>query len=145
MSEKKTTWKDIPSIDGLEVDWSYEPDTPLGRRTKMRLLKDDLQNLLGKGHVAVKLLASGAEYKASLMDISQLGLAVYVDEDLPVDLPIRLGLVLGTQKIIAKALVRNSARYERGFRVGIEFADLDMESEIYIAELISSSFYRQPQ
>jgi len=144
MSEKKTTWNDIPSIDGLEVDWSYEPDTPLGRRTKMRLLKNDLQSLLGKGHVAVKLLASGAEYKASLMDISQTGLAVYVDEKLPVDLPVRLGLVLGTQKIIAKALVRNSAGYERGFRTGIEFADLDMESEMYVAELISSSFYAQP-
>jgi len=144
MSEKTPTWDDIPSIEGLEVDWSYKTNSLLERRTAMRLLRKDLQLLLGKGHVAVKLVTSDGEYKASLMDISRIGVAVYVDENMPVELPIRLGLILGTQKIITKALVRNSNKYEGGYRIGVEFADLDMEAEAYIGELIASNVYAQP-
>lgn len=141
MSEKKSSWDDIPTINGLEVDWQFEPDSSQDKRTKVRLLQEDLQNLLGKKHVGVKVAAKNSEYNASLMDISQIGLAIYIKEAIQVDTPLRFGLLLGKQKIIAKALVRNTIPYEEGFRVGIEFVDLDIDSENYIAGLVSSRLF----
>lgn len=143
MSDKKTTWDDVPTIDGLEVEWEYEPDTPLGRRTRIRLLREDLQGLLGKKHVAVKIMAKTREYNASLMDISQGGLAVFNDDALQVETPVRFGLILGSQKIISKALVRNVNKHENGFRIGLEFAEVDFETENYIAGLVAANVYKQ--
>jgi len=143
MSDRKTSWDDIPSIDGLEVDWEYSPDSALGRRTKMRLLKNDLKELLGKDHVGVKIAIVGGDYNASLMDISQIGIAVYLDERLEEETPVRFGLILGTTKIVAKAIVRNLNRYDQGFRVGLEFVDLNFDSQNYIGSLVSSLVYKK--
>jgi hypothetical protein len=46
MAKEKVNWDDIPSLDGLEVDWQFEPENPLGKRAKVRIANSELYPLL---------------------------------------------------------------------------------------------------
>ena len=34
---KKQSWEDIPSLDGLEIDWDFKVESPMGKRAHSRL------------------------------------------------------------------------------------------------------------
>ncbi len=40
LMEKKLSWDDIPSLDGLEVDREYKSETALDKRSFVRITKD---------------------------------------------------------------------------------------------------------
>jgi len=43
--EKKTSWDDIPSLEGIGVDWEYKPVTTLGKRGFVRLNSEEIHVL----------------------------------------------------------------------------------------------------
>ena len=44
--EKKVSWDDIPSIDGLGIDWEYKPETILDKRAFVRLDMGDRKSVV---------------------------------------------------------------------------------------------------
>lgn len=139
---KKTSWAEIPSLEDLQIDWDYEPENPLGKRSSARLLKKDLQEMFEVDHVPVKIVSNKLDRKSSLIDISTTGLAVLLDVKFKVGTLLRLGFFLGRHKIISKGIVRNSLGIEGDYRTGIEFLNLDKEHASFITCLNSSKIYR---
>jgi hypothetical protein len=139
---KKASWAEIPSLEDLQIDWDYQPENPLGKRSSVRLLKKDLQDMFEVDHVPVKIVSSKFDGKSSLIDISTNGLAVLLDIKFKVGTLLRLGFFLGRHKIISRGIVRNSSGIEGDYRIGIEFVDLEKEHTSFIACLNSSKIYR---
>ncbi len=141
MTEKKITWDDIPSVEGLEVDWDFEPETSLGRRAWVRMAKSDLLPLLDMKSMPVQVVTKNFEGKGALVDIAQRGLAVLLDTKLVVSEQVKVGLFLGKQKIMSRAVIRNVGTQLGRHRVGMEFLDIKKEYESFVAGLIASKGY----
>jgi len=136
-------WDKIPSIPNLSVDWDYEPETSLGKRLWKRLMQKELQCLLGTTSTPVKMILADTEIKGRLVDISQKGLGVLLEDGLPVGKSGRVGFRLGKETIVSQAVTKNSRRLPVNHRVGLEFVELNNKMEEYIAQLVSSDSYRQ--
>ena len=141
MAKESTSWDNIPSLEGLEVDWQFEPENPLGKRAWIRIPKGDLSPLLGVKSIPVKVVSHNFDGKGHLVDISQNGLAVFLDNELAVKQQVKVGLFLGKQKILSRAVVRNVRNAGGQYRTGMEFVDLSNEYESYIKGIISSKVY----
>jgi len=141
MAKEKGSWDDIPSLDGLEVDWEFEPENPLGKRAWVRIADNDLFPLLGVKTIPVKVVAKNFDRKGYLVDLAQSGLAVLLDAKLDVEQQVKIGLFLGKQKVLSRAVIRNVRAIDSRYRTGMEFVDLDKEYESYIISLISSNVY----
>jgi hypothetical protein len=142
MTKEKVNWDDIPSLEGLEVDWQFEPENPLGKRAWVRIANIELFKLLGVKNIAVKVVAKNFDSKGALVDLAQSGLAVILDTKLAESQQVKVGFFLGKQKILSRAVVRN-VRDEKGrYRTGIEFAGLTKEYDSFIAGLIASTSYK---
>ena len=142
MTKEKVNWDDIPSLDGLEVDWQFEPENPLGKRTWVRIDNSDLFRLLGVKRIPVKVVAKNFDGNGYLVDLAQSGLAVLLDTELAEHQLVKVGLFLGKQKVLSRAVIRN-VRDEKGrHRTGLEFVELNKETEAFIAGLISSKVYK---
>jgi hypothetical protein len=59
MVKKKENCNDIPSLDGLEVDWQFEPENPLGKRMWLRIGHVRLCQIFGVKNIPVKVVAKG--------------------------------------------------------------------------------------
>ena len=144
MTKEKINWNDIPSLDGLEVDWQFEPENPLGKRAWLRIANIELFKLLGVKNIAIKVVSRNFEGKGTLVDLAQSGLAILLDTKLAESEQVKVGLFLGKQKILSRAVVRN-VRDEGGrHRTGIEFVGLNKEYESFIAGIIASVSYNSP-
>lgn len=142
MVKEKGNWDDIPSLEGLEVDWQFEPKNPLGKRKKVRIANSDMCSLFGVKSIAVKVVSKDFDGKGYLVDIAQSGLAVVLDTELVQNQQVKIGLFLGRRKVLSKAIVRNVLDEKGRHRTGIEFVDLNKEYETFIAGLISSRGYK---
>ena len=142
MTKSKADWDNIPSIDGLGVDWDYEPESPLGKRDLVRIESKDLKTILGVKNIPVKVAAQGYEGKGYLVDIAQGGIAVLLDARLTESQPVKLGLFLGNQKVLSRAIVRSVSQQKGGYRTGMEFVSLQEEYATYIGGLVSSKVYK---
>ena len=136
-------WDKIPSIQGLAVDWDYEPETSIGKRLWKRLVQQDLQSLLGTVSTPVKMITADTEIKGRLIDISQKGLGVLLENGLPVGKSGKVGFRLGKETIVSQAVTKNSHRLPVNHRVGLEFVGLNGKMEDYIAQLVTSDGYGQ--
>ena len=143
-TDKKFSWDDIPSLEGLGVDWEFKPETPLGKRSFVRINAKDITGLFEIKEIFVKVATVKATHTGSLLDISKGGLAVKLR--LPVlleeNLPIKVGFFLGKMKIISKGSVKHAAKTGEWFTTGIEFVDLAAESAEYINGLHASKILR---
>jgi len=144
MAKEKTGWDEIPSLQGLEVDWKYEPENPLGKRAWLRIADNELHAILGVKSIPVKVVSKNFEETGYLLDIAQGGVAVFLKTKLAVGQLLKIGFFLGKQKVISRAIIRNITSLEGRFRTGIEFVELDKESQSYIAGIISSKVFQQP-
>lgn len=144
MGKEKTKWDDIPSLQGLEVDWEYVPENPLGKREWMRMADHDLLTILGVKRIPIKVVSKNFDETGYLLDLSQGGVAVLLNTQLAVGQAVKLGFFLGNHKVISKALIRNARKLEGKQRTGIEFVELAKESATFITGLISAKVYRQP-
>lgn len=142
MTKEKLNWDDIPSLDGLEVDWQFEPENPLGKRAWVRIENSDLFTLLGVKSIPVKVVAKNFDEKGYLVDLAQSGLAVLLDTKLAEHQQVKIGLFLGKQKVLSRAVIRNVRDEDGRHRTGIEFVELNKESEAFIAGLISTRVYK---
>ncbi len=141
MTKKKITWDDIPSVEGLEVDWDFEPETSLGKRAWVRMPKSDLLPLLDMKSLPVQIVTKNFEGKGTLVDIAQRGLAVLLDTKLAVSEQVKIGLFLGKQKIMSRAVIRNVGDDRGRHRIGMEFMDIKKEYESFIAGIIATKGY----
>ena len=138
MAEKKASWDDIPSLDGLKVDWEYEPSNPLGKRAHVRMKDTELFPVLDVKTIPVKVVANDLEKKGYLVDLTPAGMAVKLDSGLDLDKPVMVGFFLGEQKIVSKAIVKNVQKTGGQYKVGIVFEKLDQEYVDFITSLFAS-------
>ena len=142
MTKEKTSWDDIPSLEGLEVDWQFEPENPLGKRAWVRMESCDLYSLLGVKSIPVKVVSKNFEGQGYLTDIAKSGLAVLLDTQLSQNQQTKIGFFLGKQKIVSRAIVKNVREQESRYRTGMELVELAKEYESFIVGLISSKVYK---
>lgn len=142
MTQKKSSWEDIPSLDGLEVDWEYEPENPLGKRSWARMANRDLFLLFSVKNIPVKVVARNFDRTGHLLDISKKGLAVLLPARLEREQPVKLGFFLGEKKVLSRAVVRNVSDVEGKYRTGLEFVDLEKNLETFIVGLSAAKGFR---
>lgn len=142
MTEKKESWDNIPSLEGLRVDWDYEPENSLGKRASARMAGKTLLALLSTKRIPVKVFSMNYDKRGNLLDISPKGVAVELSDQLGVGQPTKIGFFLGKKKVVSRMVVRNVAAFEKNFRVGLEFVGLEKETEKYIATLGAANFYK---
>lgn len=140
MSEEKSNWNDIPSLDALEIDWEYEPTNPEGKRAYARLTIDDLLPLTeGKKDIPVRIVTERNEFTALLVDVSQGGLRVKAKSpDLKNSQLVKVGLILGRRELISKGRVKYISDENEFILIGIEFVGLSEDINGYLAVLYSS-------
>lgn len=143
MEMKKLIWEDIPSLDGLEVDWEYEPENPLGQRTLARMANKDLFFLFAVKSISVKVMARSYDKTGYLLDISKKGLAVLLPARLDREQPVKVGFFLGDKKVVSRAIVRNISEVEGKYRTGMEFVDLEKNLETYIIGLSAAKGFQK--
>jgi hypothetical protein len=144
MASEKTGWDQIPSLNGLEVDWQYEPENPLGKRSWLRIANTELHAILGVKNIPVKMVLKNFEETGYLLDIAQGGFAALLKAKLAEGQLLKAGFFLGKQKVISRAVIRNVSSLEGRFKVGVEFVELDEEAKRYITGIISSKVFQQP-
>ena len=136
--EPKKSWDDIPSLDGLSVDWDYKAREKVDNRSHSRLDAGSLQQLFETGAIPAKLAIAGETLDARLVDLSKGGAALSLDRSLAIGQPVKTGFLLGPAKILAKGTVRHVKQDGDRYIIGIQFAALNEGSADYIAGLYAS-------
>jgi len=131
-------WDDVPSMEGLSVDWNFKPISPLGKRAFVRIIKQDIPRIFSVDNIFVKVATVTQTYTGQLLDISKGGLSMILPVLLEQNTLLRVGFFLGPVKITSKAVVKHSRNIETQHITGIEFIDLDSESAGYINGLYAS-------
>lgn len=144
MAKEKKGWDDIPSLQGLEVDWKYEAENPFGKRAYQRIAENDLIEILGVKKIPIKVVAKDFEEIGALLDLAQGGCSVLLKTKLAEGQVLMVGFILGNQKVISKAKIIHVESVESKYRIGVEFVDLDKDLRSYIGGVISSKVYQQP-
>lgn len=139
----KSGWDDIPPINGISVDWEYEPDNPLGKRGIARMSDMQLRPLLNVDAIRVMIATQQFNTKGILADLSQNGVALYLGHNIGNGSVIKLGMILGSHKLISDGIVRNVTESKKGFRVGVEFDGMSEEDKLFISGLHSSISYHR--
>ena len=142
MKRNKPSWDDIPSLEGIGVEWEYTPETPLGKRSHVRSNADEISGLFAAKEILVKIATPKETHTGRLLDISKGGLSVRLSVLLEVNLPIKVGFILGKRRIISKAVVRHTRITGERYTTGIQFVDIDAESAEYINGLHASKILR---
>ncbi len=144
MTKEKTKWDSIPSLEGLKVDWEYEPENALGKRERDRMSAKELHLLFSVKNIPIKVVSKKFDEKGYLIDISNGGGAILLNKGLAEGQLVKIGLYLGKKKIVERAVVRNIVPTKTGkYRTGIEFVELSEDSESYIGGLISARGYTE--
>lgn len=138
MAKEKSAWDQIPSLEGLEVDWQYAPENPLGKRSWLRMADKELLEILGVKRIPVKIVSKNFEETGILLDVSQGGCSVVLRARLTEGQMLKLGFMLGKEKVISKAMVKNVASRAGGFRTGVAFVELEKAMQDFIGGLMSS-------
>ena len=136
--KRTVSWDDIPSLDGVGVDWTYKPQTTLDKRAFIRLDLHAISQLMAVGTIVVRLATVKQTYEGTLADISQGGLAMHLPTELAINQQVKVGLFLGKEKIISRGVVRHVKPEINRSLIGIQFVDLARESVEYIAGLYAA-------
>jgi len=139
MSQSEKNWDDIPSLDGLEIDWDFEPENPMGKRAYARLGISELKLLFQKAEIPVKVATQKRQFNSVLVDVSQGGASIQTHKKgFELNQLIKIAFFLGTEKVISKAIIRNIRDDQGNSLLGIEFVGLSENSNEFIAGLYSS-------
>jgi hypothetical protein len=138
MSGKKKDWDEIPSLEGLQMDWDYSGNDSLGNRKFERLTYGDVTEIFEIKAVPVRLATSEFTIDGTLSDISGGGAAVILKKTLKAGQQAKIGLFLGRRKIVSRVVVRQKTKVPNGFRIGLEFKDISEEDSAYINGLYAS-------
>jgi len=136
--EKKVDWDSIPSLEGLEVDWDYGKKSDKDKRAFVRLNLDDIGQLFEASEIKVKVGTVQQVHDGVLLDVSSGGAAVKLSTPLEIQQPIKIGFVLSHKSIVTKGQVRHIQRLESGYKIGMQFIDLDPAIQEFIGGLYAS-------
>lgn len=139
---EKKRWDDIPSLDGLTIDWEYKPESSNNKRSFIRIKMEALAKLFEVKEIFVKIATNSQTCTAHLLDLSEGGLSLGVPIPLAVHLPVKIGFFLGQVKVVSKAEVRHVRKIEGQYITGVKFIDLDKESAAFLKELYASQVFR---
>ncbi len=143
MSKEEKSWDDIPSLSGLEVDWDFSPENPLGKRKYIRMNEDELTTLFEVKVVSVRVATEIFNATGSLNDISEGGISINLKKDLAVNQRVKVGFFLGKQKIISRAIVRRATRIKNCYSIGLQFQDLSEKYSRFIAGIYGSKILKR--
>ena len=135
---EKKSWDDIPSLEGLGMEWDYAPKAAGNKRTSLRMPENSLARLFESKEILARLAAEGQTYTVRIVDVSESGMAVAIPVSLAVDLVVSVGFFLGQRKIITKARVRHVRQADAGFVTGLAFLHLDKQHAEFIRELYAA-------
>lgn len=138
MTDKKKSWDDIPSLDGLKVDREYKVDTPFGKRKFERMTAGDMTSILEVKTIRAKVVTGKHTVDGQLSDICAEGMALILKNDLSVNQYVKIGFFLGKQKIISKAVVKQSVPVQNNYKIGFQFHDINEEDSKYINSLYAA-------
>ena len=138
MSENKKDWDDIPSLEGLQMDWDYSGNDQLGKRKFERLTSGDVSEIFELKAVPVRVATNEITMDGTLSDISGGGIAVIFKKSIEAGTKAKIGFFLGRRKIISRVVVRQVAELNDGFRIGFQFQDIADEDSTYINGLYST-------
>jgi hypothetical protein len=135
---EKKSWDDIPSLEGLGMDWDYSPNAASNKRSSIRIPSNSLVKLFESKEIQARLAAEGQSYTGRVVDVSEGGMAVAIPVALAADLVVSVGFFLGQRKIITKARIRHVRQTDDGFVTGLAFLQLDKENAEFIRELYAA-------
>ncbi len=139
MSSDKSGWDNIPSLEGLEVDWDFKSESPTGNRAFSRLTIDDLSQLYREKNIPVKLVTEKEQSTAFLIDLSQGGISLRAKlSGTENSQLVKMGFILGEQKVISRGRIEHIRTENEWTILGIEFVGLAGENQDFIAQLYSS-------
>ncbi|NNK14214.1 MAG: PilZ domain-containing protein [Desulfofustis sp.] len=138
MSEKKKDWDEIPSLEGLQMDWDYSGNDSLGNRRFERLTYGDVTEIFEVKAVPVRVATPEFTIDGTLSDISGGGVAVILKKSVKAGQQAKIGFFLGQRKIISRVVARQRTEIQNGFRIGFEFKGISEEDSTYINGLYSS-------
>ncbi len=137
MSTKKS-WDDIPTLEGLEVDWKFESVNPLGKRSHARMKSNDVTFLIEDKNIPIKIVTTRGQLSGFMHDLSEGGVGIDLNIKLLSNQTVKVGFVLGRMRIICKAIVKWVRAWEDGFRIGVMFVNLKHQDSEYISGLYSA-------
>lgn len=135
---EKKSWDDIPSLEGLDMDWDYTPATTSDKRAAIRLPSQSLVRLFEAKEILARLAAEGQTYTVRILDLSEGGMCVAMPVALTTDLMVTVGFFLGQRKVITKARICHVRRDESRYVTGLTFLHLDKETAAFIRGLYAS-------
>ena len=136
---KQHSWEDIPSLDGLEIDWDFKVESPMGKRAHSRLSIEKLSQLYKVSDIPVKLVTEKEQCTASLLDLSQGGVCLKADlSNAEISQLVKFGFILGGHKMISRGRIKYVRKEQDCTILGIEFVGLMGDNQEYIAQLYSS-------
>jgi hypothetical protein len=138
MSEKKKDWDEIPSLEGLQMDWDYSGNDSLGNRRFERLTYGDVTEIFEVKAVPVRVATPEFTIDGTLSDVSGGGVAVILKKSIEAGQQAKIGFFLGRRKIISRVVARQSAEIQNGFRIGFEFKDISEADATYINGLYAT-------
>lgn len=138
----RKAWGDIPTLEGLEMDWDYCPNCRDGKRLHKRLSKRDVAHLYGDAPVDVKMASNAVTFEATLYDLSEGGVGVDLHKRLDEFQQLKVGMILGGKKIIASAQVRHVRHAANGYTAGLQFINLEPPMRKFIAGIYASKVLR---
>ena len=121
MSEKKKDWDEIPSLEGLQMDWDYSGNDSLGNRRFERLTFGDVTEIFEVKAVPVRVATQGFTTDGTMSDISGGGVAVILKKSVEAGQEAKIGFFLGRRKIVSRVVARQRTEIRNGFRIGFEF------------------------
>ncbi|MEE4165152.1 MAG: PilZ domain-containing protein [Desulfocapsaceae bacterium] len=138
MTDKKMSWDDIPSLDGLKVDREYKAENPLGRRKFERMTAGDMASILEVDSIKARVVTGKHNFDGLLSDICADGMALILKNELSVNQYVKIGFFLGRQKIVSKAVVKRSVPSQDNYNVGFQFQGINEEDSRYIHSLYAA-------
>jgi len=141
--EKRRSWNDIPSLEGMEVDWEYKAPSPLGKRSAVRIQQNEISTLFAVREIFVKVATTHRTLTGRLLDISENGLSIDLPDLLAQGRPVNVGFFLGAMKITAKAVVVHAQKRETGYSTGLKFIDLNPKFSNFIGGLYAAKILHQ--
>jgi len=143
VTDKKKSWDDIPSLNGLKVDREYKVETPLGKRKLVRMTAKDMTSILEVKTIRAKVVTDKHTVEGQLSDICADGMALILKNELSVNQYVKVGFFLGKQKIISKAVVKQSVPIQSNYKVGFQFYDINEEDSKYINSLYAAKRFNR--
>ncbi len=138
MGKEKSGWETIESIEGLEVDWDFEPENVLGKRAYERIPAVSIFPLVGTKDLKIHVSTVHNNFSGTLLDIGVGGMAIDSSVQLEPNQSIKLGFILGRKKVISKAKVRWVKKIQESFRMGVKFVHLSEDDVTFIAGIYAA-------